>query len=200
MHLKVIPDEYCIRSRNRTYCIIRLNTRSRQRPKRYSGILDERSPPFSPMLRPLLAVSLCLSILHISVYGTEHSEHEGFLRYIETGNVPEAKKLLDTGIDVNVKRPGDQNTALIIAAGKGRMEVVNLLLSRGADVNVSNRNGWTPLMAAVSSGSYGIALLLLEKGADPNSKHTYGWTALKLASQKGKEDIVKLLKKFGARN
>jgi len=152
------------------------------------------------MPKLLLTVSLFLSLIHVPLHGAEVSVHGGFLKHAATGNVPELKGLLDSGVDVNLKRPGDQSTALIIAAGKGRLEVVNLLLTRGADVNLSNRNGWTPLMAAVSSGNRVIASHLLEKGADPNSKHTYGWTPLKLASQKGKEDMVKLLKNFGARH
>jgi ankyrin repeat protein len=153
----------------------------------------------SLMLKRLFTLSLLLTLSQVHAAGSANSQEEIFIKHVEAGNMVEVEKLLDSGVNVNFKRSGDGGTALIIASGKNHLDVANLLVSRGANVNLSNQNGWTPLMAAVSRGSYPIAIFLLEKGADPNSKHIYGWTALKLASQKGKDDIVGLLKKFGAR-
>jgi ankyrin repeat protein len=52
------------------------------------------------------------------------------------------------------------------------MEVVALLLERGADVDASNKAGWTPLIAAVLSGHTEVVRLLLERGADPHAAVT----------------------------
>ncbi len=155
-------------------------------------------PSMSHMIKSFFAFSLLVSILQVHTAGSADSQEELFMKHVEAGNLGEVEKLLDSGVDVNCKRTGDGGTALIIASGRSHLDVANLLVSRGANVNLSNQNGWTPLMAAVSRGSYPTAAFLLEKGADPNSKHIYGWTALKLASQKGKDDIVGVLKKFGA--
>jgi len=106
--------------------------------------------------------------------------------------------LLDKGADPNAKRPGDGATLLILSATCGHIEVVRSLLRRGADVNLPNRNGWTPLMAAVAKGHEAVVELLLAHGADPNMRHAYGWTALKLATQKGSKNMEDLLRKHGA--
>ncbi|ATY60169.1 ankyrin domain [Cordyceps militaris] len=71
------------------------------------------------------------------------------------------------------------------AAGK-KYDVVQYLLSAGADVNCANDNGWTPLLCAVapSKAIYQLydmaetATLLLEQGADPLVCSTEAWTPL----------------------
>ncbi|MFV2073991.1 MAG: ankyrin repeat domain-containing protein [Thermoanaerobaculales bacterium] len=53
---------------------------------------------------------------------------------------------LDHGADVNATRPAkDHATALMIAAGDGNLEMVDLLLTRGADPDVANHEGETAL-------------------------------------------------------
>ena len=51
------------------------------------------------------------------------------------------------------------------AALGGKADIVELLLSKGANVMARNAGGLTPLHAAAYSGSVPIATLLLEKGA-----------------------------------
>ena len=46
----------------------------------------------------------------------------------------------------------------------GRLEVVELLLSRGADVNAANKAGATPLHAAVANGFEQVAAALRAHG------------------------------------
>jgi ankyrin repeat protein len=46
------------------------------------------------------------------------------------------------------------------------MKVVKLLLKNGADVNVKNKKGKTPLYPTCSEGHSEITRLLLKKGAD----------------------------------
>lgn len=55
--------------------------------------------------------------------------------------------------------------ALYLSARKGYIEVVALLLERGADPSIRTSTGWTPLMAAVIGGYYPTVKLLLEHGS-----------------------------------
>jgi ankyrin repeat domain-containing protein 17 len=66
--------------------------------------------------------------------------------YIDVGRV-----LLDKGADVNAPPvPSSRDTALTIAADKGHQKFCDLLLSRGALVEVRNKKGSTPLWLAAN--------------------------------------------------
>jgi serine/threonine-protein phosphatase 6 regulatory ankyrin repeat subunit B len=86
-------------------------------------------------------------------------------------------------------------TALGLAAGKGRTDVVEALLAGGADVNVRNGFGDTPLHNAAKNGNTKVFELLLSKGVDANPKNKLGQTPLDLAVSGGHAEIVKLLEK-----
>lgn len=89
--------------------------------------------------------------------------------------------------------------ALFTAILKGRIAVVQSLLSQGVNVNVRTISGKTPLMAACFKGYSDIVQLLVDNGADTNAKDSKGDNALKIATRAGYTRIVELLKKAGAR-
>ena len=100
-------------------------------------------------------------------------------------------------IDASTDRWG---TALYIAAAEGDMDIIDLLLERGADPNIqkpSNRAGYgmdTPnaLAAAVRGGSETTAQKLLAAGADVNAGDGAALAAAHSVS------IIKLLSDAGA--
>ena len=69
----------------------------------------------------------------------------------------------DPGIDSKV--PSDGSSALFVASLYGYTNVVIRLLQIGANVNIKNRMGATPLSAALSNHHHDIVELLLEAGA-----------------------------------
>ena len=75
-------------------------------------------------------------------------------------------------------------------------EMVALSLSAGADPNLSDSGGVTPLMGAVANPV--SVRLLIEGGANVNVKDNFGGTALMEASRKGTEETVRRLLSAGA--
>ena len=83
--------------------------------------------------------------------------------------------LLDGGAEVNVPTRDSRLTPLHVAARTATEELVELFLSRGADVRAKNREGETPLNAACAgaerpaeAGRYlRVVQLLLGAGAEP---------------------------------
>lgn len=79
---------------------------------------------------------------------------------VENQNVNEVRKLLRN--ENPNEKDGYHQTPLHIACGiAANNEIVKLLLRRKADVNVQERNGWTPLHCAANHGQLAICQTLL---------------------------------------
>jgi hypothetical protein len=69
-----------------------------------------------------------------------------------------------------------------VACQKRETQIAKLLVSRGASVNFSGDNGYTPLHIAVEDGDVDLTTFLLESGADPMAKTNDGHTVLNLST------------------
>ncbi|OJJ94689.1 hypothetical protein ASPACDRAFT_48596 [Aspergillus aculeatus ATCC 16872] len=79
--------------------------------------------------------------------------------------------------------------------------IVHLLLQRGANVDMQNSRGQTPLHLAAQRGHLGIVRLLLmaPQPVDVNARDRFGSTPLHLASENGHVEVVRLLVAHHAR-
>jgi ankyrin repeat protein len=94
--------------------------------------------------------------------------------------------LLEHGADVAATaRNPMQVQALHAAVAGGNDEAVRMLLDAGADPNVHQHEGWTPLQGAAAHGDDEIVDLLLAHGADPAATNDAGRDAASLASEHG---------------
>jgi hypothetical protein len=89
--------------------------------------------------------------------------NDQFWEAVRKGDLPAVTSLLDQGADVNAKfRYG--TTALFKAAERGHVEIVKLLLARGADVTVKDTfYGATAMSWALDSDRVEVVTVLLEK-------------------------------------
>ncbi|MFB0553289.1 MAG: ankyrin repeat domain-containing protein [Phycisphaerae bacterium] len=92
----------------------------------------------------------------------------------------------------------EQAKTLHDAARDGDIDQVQLLLSKGADVNEKNRMGWTPLHTAIQNRRQALIEPLIAKGADINATNNRGQTPLMAAVYIGQKDAVELLIAKGA--
>lgn len=101
----------------------------------------------------------------------------------------------------------DYSLALADIAIAGDLNAVKTMLDHGADVNIVDPLGRTPLMYAAASDNLPLeeVRMLVEHGADVNARDAHkrgaesGWTALDIARQHGDTPIVAFLMKSGAK-
>jgi cytohesin len=89
-------------------------------------------------------------------------------------------------------------TALHLAARKGHVKVVEVLIRGKANISAARLDGSTPLHLAAFCGSDDTAQLLLDAGADPNIRDATQNTALQLAAWDGHLGVVRALIAKGA--
>jgi uncharacterized protein len=78
-------------------------------------------------------------------------------------------------------RPTGGLTPLLFAARSGCQRCVAAMLRAGADINMANPDGITPLMNAIDNMKYDVAKYLLDQGANPHTWDGWGRTPLYIA-------------------
>lgn len=86
----------------------------------------------------------------------------------EQGHVAIAKALIDVGANCDAVNGDAEQTAVMIASFRGRVDVAQLLIEGGCDILRSSTTGTTALHAAACGGSSSILSMLLDAGADVN--------------------------------
>jgi ankyrin repeat protein len=118
-----------------------------------------------PIMHRLLDAGANVNLTHPEDYPT------ALTTAIQYGEKDVVLELLKRGADVNT---GDYlGTPVGQAADMGDEELANLLLDRGAELNVDSGELGNPLQAALRRGYYDMAHLLLERGADPHLPGMY---------------------------
>ena len=116
-------------------------------------------------------------------------------------------KALNDGANVNSVSSTSGSTALHLVTAVGRpydngklLPIADLLISRGANVNLQNRDGMTPLMWAILAGNIEMMKRLLDAGADITKKHSNGQTALDMAREQFSQGVRLLEERQAAAN
>ncbi|CAL4124562.1 unnamed protein product, partial [Meganyctiphanes norvegica] len=106
--------------------------------------------------------------------------------------------LLDTGVDINIQDDA-RTTPLREASWFDSVDVATMLIELGANVDIPDKFGHTPLMAATfKSKSLSIIKALINARANVKITDNFGNTALHLAALLNKTAIAQLLLLNGA--
>jgi ankyrin repeat protein len=103
---------------------------------------------------------------------------------------------LNLGAPVNTSCNG--RSLLHAAVVSGNLRLVQLLISRGANINHRNRLGSTALMGAAAAGDNEMITMLLSAGADVSARRTPYESILLAPVHNGHLETVHLLLKAGA--
>lgn len=109
-----------------------------------------------------------------------------------SNNIVLAKECLKYGANINARIQNGW-TPTIIACYKGSLEVLMLLIKKGADINLPNYKGTTPLMYAMSfyelSKERSVYDALIKYGADTEMLDFYSKTIKDYASERNIEGL-----------
>lgn len=126
------------------------------------------------------------------------SSRDAFLRACKDGPTEVVRAYLDLGMPVDARVDISLETALIKAAEGGSVERLELLLSRGASLELVDSSQDTALRTALNWSQPEAARFLASRGADLTAMNKYGETALEHAVSKGQPDNARLLLELGA--
>ena len=124
--------------------------------------------------------------------------HQALSIAIERGSGAVAKALLETGVPWEIKT-AQISSSWLTAALRGDIDLLEILLARGGDVDAADHFGQTALMTAAQAGHHRLVEYLLRHHAQVDKQNQEGHTALALAARAGRPDGVALLLAAGGR-
>lgn len=114
-------------------------------------------------------------------------------RAIQEGHEGVVLQLLDADPELLESRDYLDDTPLIVAARLGHLEIVKLLVERGAESNATGFGAKSALHCAATNGYEEIVAFLLSQGAEVHARQRQGWTPLMCASSWGHVGVVRRL-------
>ena len=144
----------------------------------------------------LFAAALLLSATAATPVAAQfQSKSYKFLQAVKDGKGQDVVDMLDTpgSTIINTKDPTSGEGALHIIVKRGDQVYLRYLLSRGADPNLRDGRGNTPLLLAVQYGQTDLIPVLLEGNANPNLGNSGGETPLIRAVQRRDVTMVRAL-------
>jgi CDP-diacylglycerol--serine O-phosphatidyltransferase len=131
--------------------------------------------------------------------GTVEKKYENIRDAVEEGNLAGLARMLNTTPIDAVVAPGGR-TLLVFAVEESNLPAVELLVARGAALDLRDEHGSTALAIAVEIGFEEAVETLMSAGADPNLHDTSGMTPLDIADEHGAHDIAAILLRHGAKS
>jgi cytohesin len=144
----------------------------------------------------ILALGIGLAFLSAPAVGTATDLDQRLSRSVVGMNYQEVRRLLEQGANPDFERDG--RSLLGWAAQMGDAVTAAALLAAGANPNLADGAGFTPLMYAVSLGHAPVIEALLKARPDLSLRSGGGKGLGRLAVETGSAEIVQALLKAGA--
>ncbi|MDR1139059.1 MAG: ankyrin repeat domain-containing protein [Rickettsiales bacterium] len=145
-------------------------------------------------IEAILEAAIKQGILNEVLTSLEKDDHEKIQTILQNSSIiDEVSKVLDSIPVKDEDAPQPQAEANTL-----NLEKVQDLLNKGADINQTDKMGFTLLCVAARSGCFDTVQALLNKGANVDIQTNSGYTALCIAARNGRLKIVQALLNKGA--
>ena len=114
---------------------------------------------------------------------------------VATATADDVRAALADGADVNATATSEQqrSSAVLIAARAGNLEVLDVLVEAGADINAQNRISLNPFLWACINNDLAVAKAMVEAGADLELVTRFGGVGIHPAAEKGHLELTRYL-------
>ncbi len=124
---------------------------------------------------------------------TKHMLNHKLILAAKKGPTSKIHTLLDMGANVNTIDAYSGKTAITEAVLNNRIESLEALIARGANINFQNQSGNSPLMIATLMDRLKIIEILLQHEPDINATNKDGETAAEIAAKFNHPEILQML-------
>jgi uncharacterized protein len=153
-------------------------------------------------MRPILSAMLVVTVVSIpaALPAQRMSDSYEFLKAVREANGNKVTEMLNAPGQtiVNTRSPETGEAALHIVAKRGDATYLRFLVSRGANINIQDRSGNTPLLIAVNGSCSECVDVLMKQRANLNLGNSSGETPLIRAVQLRNLDLARRLLEGGA--
>jgi ankyrin repeat protein len=133
------------------------------------------------------------AVAQVAPSATEVARYTGLHAAAHKGDLPQLKKLLTSGTDLNARDPFGR-TAIHIASFARQREVIRLLAQAGADLHLLENDRYDAVTIAAVADDEATLRVLLALGASARlTTSRYDGTALIAAAHLGHDGVVKQL-------
>ncbi|XP_051163378.1 protein TANC2 isoform X2 [Leptopilina boulardi] len=119
-------------------------------------------------------------------------------RILQATLTASSDQVVDECIPLLAQKDGAGRNCLMIAAGEGHTNLIELFLDKGSVIEATDREGLTALAWACVRGRLAAVQHLIERGAEVNTTDNTGRTPLDLAAFQGNPKLVQFLLEKGA--
>lgn len=146
-----------------------------------------------------LLTALCLGAAALPASAQYANSGYSFLQAVRERDGNKVTEMLDVpGTTVVNFRDDKGDAALHVLAGRRDLQWLSFMIAKGADVNLANRSGDTPLIIAARIGFDEGVDLLLRRGGQVDKANRLGETALIVAVQQRQMPVIRRLVAAGA--
>ena len=127
------------------------------------------------------------------IEGTSTRPNSPIYFAIIKANIAIVKRFLDLGVSSNYAWPKHGGTLLTVAVDFNHLNIVKLLVERGADVNFIGNGNYSPLYRSIFSDYFDIFKFLLSKGARLSERDKVALFEMQWETAEKNKKYIKLL-------